>query len=479
MTRRSAHRPRARPIPAMSALQCGGSLLLVDAGGPPPIAYQRRGACRHAVVRVFARRAAHRHQLRGARRAPSSSAPRRAAHRRPFHRGAERGIVEPLLQPLGRRARSLRVRAASRCKRHESAATARTVLQMSHDGYVRRFGAGARAEPAALRATASCSKAWTASPARRSWRTSPSPFASICTMPSRCTRPTGAARSTCVLPDRIAWRFEANGPIELEESVHLSDVFGSRATQPARSLERRGGRRQSGEMALHAAFVMRLRSPCRLVLRRPARRPAGSEEDQIRCPLPSDPMPVAGPELLEIRRALISVSDKAGIVDFARALAAHGVEILSTGGTARALQEAGLAVTDVERRHRHAGDDGRPREDAASTHPRRPAGAARRSGASPRRCRSTASRASIALSRTSIPFEATFAAAPDRAETIENIDIGGPAMIRAAAKNAAWVAVAHRPRRLRRRAGGAEGRRRAARPARAACRARLRPHRRL
>ena len=55
----------------------------------------------------------------------------------------------------------------------------------------------------------------------------------------------------------------------------------------------------------------------------------------------------AGPELLDIKRALISVYDKSGIVDLARALAEHGVEILSTGGTARALTEAGLAVTDI------------------------------------------------------------------------------------------------------------------------------------
>ena len=48
-----------------------------------------------------------------------------------------------------------------------------------------------------------------------------------------------------------------------------------------------------------------------------------------------------------IKRALISVSDKTGLLDFARALAGHGVQILSTGGTAKTLREAGLAVTDV------------------------------------------------------------------------------------------------------------------------------------
>jgi len=51
--------------------------------------------------------------------------------------------------------------------------------------------------------------------------------------------------------------------------------------------------------------------------------------------------------LVTIRRALLSVSDKTGLVEFARALAARKVELLSTGGTARALRDAGLAVTDV------------------------------------------------------------------------------------------------------------------------------------
>src|SRR5687767_2205534 len=56
---------------------------------------------------------------------------------------------------------------------------------------------------------------------------------------------------------------------------------------------------------------------------------------------------LAGPDVLPIRRALISVSDKAGIVDLARVLAAHGVEILSTGGTASALNDAEIPVTDI------------------------------------------------------------------------------------------------------------------------------------
>ncbi|MEO0378926.1 MAG: bifunctional phosphoribosylaminoimidazolecarboxamide formyltransferase/IMP cyclohydrolase, partial [Pseudomonadota bacterium] len=53
------------------------------------------------------------------------------------------------------------------------------------------------------------------------------------------------------------------------------------------------------------------------------------------------------PDLIPVKRALLSVSDKTGLVDLGRALAGHGVELLSTGGTAKALREAGLEVKDV------------------------------------------------------------------------------------------------------------------------------------
>ena len=70
-------------------------------------------------------------------------------------------------------------------------------------------------------------------------------------------------------------------------------------------------------------------------------------------------------------RALLSVSDKAGLVEFARGLADLGWELVSTGGTAKALRAAGLAVARRQRRHRLPRDDGRPREDAASRRARR------------------------------------------------------------------------------------------------------------
>ena len=90
-------------------------------------------------------------------------------------------------------------------------------------------------------------------------------------------------------------------------------------------------------------------------------------------------------DLRRITRALLSVSDKTGLIDFARALAGHGIELVSTGGTAKALADAGLKVRDVVRAHRLSRDDGRPREDAASEGARRPAGDPRRRGARRRR----------------------------------------------------------------------------------------------
>jgi len=143
---------------------------------------------------------------------------------------------------------------------------------------------------------------------------------------------------------------------------------------------------------------------------------------------------------LRIRRALISVSNKAGLVPLASALAAHGAEILSTGGSARVLREAGVAVTEVAD---HTGFpeilDGRVKTLVPQIHGgilgRRdlPAHVAQmeQHGIAP-----------IDLVCVNLyPFEATVAAGASPAECIENIDIGGPALIRAAAKNHDHVAV--------------------------------------
>ena len=72
-----------------------------------------------------------------------------------------------------------------------------------------------------------------------------------------------------------------------------------------------------------------------------------------------------------IQRALVSVSDKLGLADFARALVAAGVEIFSTGGTRKHLESEGLAGPRRRRLYRLPGDDGRPAEDAPSQGPRR------------------------------------------------------------------------------------------------------------
>ena len=143
---------------------------------------------------------------------------------------------------------------------------------------------------------------------------------------------------------------------------------------------------------------------------------------------------------VRVARALISVSDKTGLVDRARRLAGMGVELVSTGGTAKTLKEAGLAVKDVAEltgfpemmdgrvKTLHPVVHGgllylRDNEDHAS--------AAAEHGILP-----------IDLVYINLyPFEATVAAGKDFDTCIENIDIGGPAMLRAAAKNHGYVAV--------------------------------------
>jgi phosphoribosylaminoimidazolecarboxamide formyltransferase / IMP cyclohydrolase len=143
---------------------------------------------------------------------------------------------------------------------------------------------------------------------------------------------------------------------------------------------------------------------------------------------------------VNIRRALLSVSDKAGLLDLARALLAHGAELLSTGGTAAALREAGLAVKDVAE---HTGVpemlDGRVKTLVPSIH----GGLlGRRDSADHLAQMQRHGVALIDLIAVNLyPFEATVAKGADFASCIENIDIGGPAMVRSAAKNFAAVTV--------------------------------------
>src|SRR5215469_15525071 len=145
-----------------------------------------------------------------------------------------------------------------------------------------------------------------------------------------------------------------------------------------------------------------------------------------------------------IARALISVSDKSGLVDFARALAQHGVEIVSTGGTRKALADAGLRVIDVaELTGFPEMMDGRVKTLHPAVH-----GALLAIRDNPAHADALAAHGirPIDLSVVNLyPFEATVAKGAPFEEAIENIDIGGPAMIRAAAKNHTDVAVLVEP----------------------------------
>lgn len=137
---------------------------------------------------------------------------------------------------------------------------------------------------------------------------------------------------------------------------------------------------------------------------------------------------------LPMRRALLSVSDKAGLIELGRALIDKGVALLSTGGSAKALREAGLEVTDVSD---HTGFpeilDGRVKTLVPQIH----GGILGRRDLESHRAQMDAhSIAPIDLVCVNLyPFAATVASGADADTCIENIDIGGPAMIRAAAKN--------------------------------------------
>jgi phosphoribosylaminoimidazolecarboxamide formyltransferase/IMP cyclohydrolase len=142
----------------------------------------------------------------------------------------------------------------------------------------------------------------------------------------------------------------------------------------------------------------------------------------------------------KLKRALVSVSDKSGVVEFARGLAAHGVELLSTGGTAKLLQKEGVAVTEVSAYTGFAEMlDGRVK----TLHPKIHAGLlARRSDAAHMEALQKAGIGTIDLLVVNLyPFQSTVADPDCRFEdAIENIDIGGPAMLRSAAKNHESVA---------------------------------------
>ena len=154
-------------------------------------------------------------------------------------------------------------------------------------------------------------------------------------------------------------------------------------------------------------------------------------------------------DILPIRRALLSVSDKTGLLEFGRFLAAQGAEILSTGGTARALREAGIPVKDVSE---HTGFpeilDGRVKTLVPQVH-----GGILGRRDLPEHLAQMAQHAIAPIDLVAVnlyPFEATVARGAEFDDCIENIDIGGPAMIRSAAKNHAHVAVVTEPAQMAR-----------------------------
>ena len=149
-------------------------------------------------------------------------------------------------------------------------------------------------------------------------------------------------------------------------------------------------------------------------------------------------------DIVPIRRALLSVSDKVGLVDLGRALAAKGVDLVSTGGTAKALRDAGLVVRDISDLTGFPEMmDGRVK----TLHPKVHGGLlAVRDNAEHLASMAEHEIGAIDLVVVNLyPFAATVAKGASRDEIIENIDIGGPSMVRSAAKNHAHVAIVTDP----------------------------------
>ncbi len=153
------------------------------------------------------------------------------------------------------------------------------------------------------------------------------------------------------------------------------------------------------------------------------------------------------PDLVKITRALISVSDKTGLVEFGKFLASSGVEILSTGGTRKALVDAGIPAIEVAEVTGFPEIlDGRVK----TLHPKVHGGLLAVRGLQDHKAAlESHDLPEIDLLVVNLyPFESTVAGGADAATCIENIDIGGPAMIRAAAKNHGYVTVSTHPEQL-------------------------------
>jgi phosphoribosylaminoimidazolecarboxamide formyltransferase/IMP cyclohydrolase len=160
--------------------------------------------------------------------------------------------------------------------------------------------------------------------------------------------------------------------------------------------------------------------------------------------MPAAPDFPPSPDRVQPRRALLSVSDKTGLVEAARALSARGVELVSTGGTHAAIADAGLPVKDVaELTGFPEMMDGRVK----TLHPVVHGGLLGvRAAPSHADAMATHGIGGIDLLYVNLyPFEATVAGGANFDTAVENIDIGGPAMIRSAAKNHGYVAVCTAP----------------------------------
>src|SRR3954469_3448354 len=147
---------------------------------------------------------------------------------------------------------------------------------------------------------------------------------------------------------------------------------------------------------------------------------------------------------VKIARALLSVSDKTGLAELGQALAAKGVELVSTGGTAKALRDAGLTVLDVsELTGFPEMMDGRVK----TLHPKVHGGllAVRDDPAHAAAMEAHGIGATDLVVVNLYPFSETVMKGAERPEVIENIDIGGPALVRSAAKNHAHVAIVTDP----------------------------------
>ena len=156
--------------------------------------------------------------------------------------------------------------------------------------------------------------------------------------------------------------------------------------------------------------------------------------------MPATPDFPPAPDLVPVRRALLSVSDKTGLVDAARTLVSQGVELISTGGTRAAIEAAGLPVRDItEVTGFPEMMDGRVKTLHPKVH-----GALLGVRSAPDHAAAMAEHGITAIDLvyvTLYPFEQTVAGGGDFAACVENIDIGGPAMIRSAAKNHGYVAI--------------------------------------